>query len=57
MSMALVRREGGCTLADVMRVRRCTMREALAILRELQEKGLAARTGGGPKQAFRWVKS
>lgn len=57
MSARLVGRPGGATLADVMRVRRCTMREALDILRELQTKGLAVRTGGGHGEAFRWVKA
>lgn len=57
MSIRLVRREGGCTIADVMRVRRCTMREAITVLRDLQEKGLAARIGGGRGEAFRWVKA
>lgn len=56
MSIKLVRREGGCTLADVMRVRQCTMREAITILRDLQDRGLAVRTGGGRGEAFRWVK-
>jgi hypothetical protein len=52
----LAARPGGVTIADVMRIRVCTMREAIPLLKAAEAKGLVARTGGQPGTAFRWVK-
>lgn len=52
----LAARPGGVTIADVMRIRVITMREAIPILKQAEAKGLVVRTGGGPGTAFRWVK-
>ena len=51
----LAARPGGVTVADVMRIRCCSMREALPLLRTATEAGLIIRTGGEPGTAFRWV--
>jgi DNA-binding IclR family transcriptional regulator len=53
---ALVQRAGpsGCTCADIMREFKCTMREAIGLLKALERRGWAARSGGGRGEAFRW---
>lgn len=51
----LAARPGGVTVADVMRIRCCSMREALPLLRAAQDAGKIVRIGGEPGSAFRWV--
>jgi hypothetical protein len=52
----LAARPGGVTIADVMRIRVCTMREAIPLLKAAEAAGKIRRAGGEPKTAFRWVK-
>ena len=52
--IVLAGRPDGVTIADVMRTRICTMREAIARLRAAETTGRIERTGGAPGTAFRW---
>jgi|VirMetMinimDraft_7_1064189.scaffolds.fasta_scaffold00089_14 hypothetical protein len=51
----LAARPHGVTVADVMRIRCGTMREAVGLLRAAEAAGKIRRTGGGRGEAFRWV--